>query len=125
MTRVVRIATISAVHTNQRVIIGVLTVLLLVVAAETLIPRAYKPEPEEQIVQEPCEGEAIIVDFAYTGAINDPWTCQVQCQDDRPRYILYTNGKATQCETPPGCNDIGEDTGVTCEAPAETPATAF
>ncbi len=57
------------------------------------------------------------MDFPFIGTVNQPWSCQEQCNDDKPRYLLYSNGKATQCETPPGCNDTGEDSNVTCKPP--------
>lgn len=105
-------------NTLERIIIGTLAVLLLVVGIQSIVPQSYTPRPQEPIVEVPCIGQPITVDFAYTGAVNDPWTCQEQCTDDQPRYILYSNGKATQCETPPGCNDTGEDSGVTCTPPS-------
>jgi len=101
-------------HTLERVIGGTLIVLLLVVAVQSVVPKTYVPRDKEPVVEVPCKGAPIKVDFAYTGTVNDPWTCQPQCQDDKARYVLYSNGKATQCETPPGCNDTGEDSGVTC-----------
>lgn len=105
------------VNTLERVIGGTLAVLLLVVAIQSVVPKTYVPRPKEPVVEVPCKGNPIKVDFAYSGTVNDPWTCKVQCDDDKPRYILYSNGKATQCETPPGCNDSGEDNGITCTAP--------
>lgn len=103
--------------TLERVIGGTLAVLLLVVAVQSIVPKTYVPRPKTPVVEVPCKGTPIKVDFAYTGTVNDPWTCQPQCSDDKPRYILYSNRKATQCETPPGCNDTGEDNGVTCTVP--------
>jgi hypothetical protein len=49
--------------------------------------------------------------------VNSPYECKIQCDDDEPRYILYKNGKAAQCETPPGCLDYGEDHRITCAPP--------
>jgi hypothetical protein len=102
----------------QRSIVIVLGLILVFVAAQAIVPKAYTPQPREITEEGQCIGEPIEVDFAYNGGVNEPWTCQVQCDDDEPRYILYSNGMATQCETPPGCNDTGEDTGVTCTPPA-------
>lgn len=98
----------------QRVIVGIFGLVLLVVGLQAVLPDRVPPltEPEVKI---PCRGEPIRVDFAYSGTINDPWTCKEQCDDDKPRYILYTNGKATQCGDPPSCFDAGEDSGTTCE----------
>lgn len=76
------------------------------------VPTLEPPEPQAE-----CKGEPIFVDFAYNGGVNEPWTCRVQCDDQKQRYVVYTNGTATQCEDLPGCNDWGEDNGVTCTAP--------
>lgn len=102
----------------ERIIVGTLGVLLLVIGVQSIIPKTYTPKPKPPVVETPCKGTPIKVDFAFTGGTNDPWTCQVQCTDNKPRYILYSNGKGTQCETPPGCNDSGEDNGITCTVPA-------
>lgn len=100
-------------------IIGALCGLILVVVlAQAVIPDTYTPQPKPEVVAGECIGEAIEVDFEFNGGVNDPWTCQEQCDDNEPRYILYSNGKATQCESPPGCNDYGEDNGITCTPPA-------
>ena len=104
--------------TFQRVIIGILAVLLIVVVVQAVLPNEYEPQPNEPVTEQACVGEAIKVDYAFEGGYLDPWACQVQCGDSRPRYVLYSNGKATQCETPPGCNDYGEDNGITCTPPA-------
>lgn len=98
----------------QQTVIGILGLLLIIVIYKSVVPRAYVPEPEEPVIEVACIGQPIRIDQPYVGTVVDPWTCQIQCNDDQPRYILYSNGKATQCETPPGCNDFGEDRGVTC-----------
>ncbi|MDO8648391.1 MAG: hypothetical protein Q7R81_01270 [Candidatus Peregrinibacteria bacterium] len=85
---------------------------------QTFLRPAPQARPEEPIVEEECVGEPIVVAYAYEGTVVEPHACLPQCSDDLPRYVLYTNGKATQCEPPPGCNDFGEDTGVTCKVPA-------
>ncbi len=101
---------------TERIVAAVCALILVIVAWQSVFPAKYVPRPPEPPAPElDCIGEPINVDFAYTGGVNDPWTCKVQCDDDNPRYILYSNGKATQCETPPGCNDVGEDRGVTCK----------
>lgn len=61
-----------------------------------------------------CEGEPIEVDYPYGGGLMAPHECTIQCDLNSPRYILYSDGKATQCERLPGCTDWGEDNGVTC-----------
>ncbi len=85
-----------------------LCIVLVQAATDPIPPTMPPPEPAAE-----CIGEPIVVSYAYTGW-NKPHACAPQCKDDRPRYILYTDGRATQCETPPGCNDWGEDKGVTC-----------
>jgi hypothetical protein len=61
-----------------------------------------------------CIGEPIAVEFPYQSNMLGPHSCRPQCEDQRARYLLYTNGIATQCEPPPGCSDLGEDSAVTC-----------
>ena len=114
-------ATIRAMKTLERIVAGICGVILFIVIAQSLRPAPYvstPPPPPAQIGN--CIGTPIPVSFPYLGTANEPWTCKPQCDDDQPRYILYTNGKATQCETPPGCNDTGEDTGVTCKVALES-----
>lgn len=101
----------------QQVIVGALGLILVYLVVESLIPDTYVPVPREPVEEVACIGEAIKVDFPFEGQYLEPWTCQIQCDDGKARYIVYSNGKATQCETPPGCNDLGEDTGVTCIVP--------
>jgi hypothetical protein len=113
------LAIIPAMKRIEQVIAGICGLILLIVVVQSLVPTKYvlaPPAPAAQLAA--CMGAAIPVEFPYLGTVNDPWTCKPQCDDDQPRYILYSNGKATQCETPPGCNDTGEDTGVTCNPPA-------
>lgn len=69
----------------------------------------YKPKPNQ-----PCNGTPIRVDYPYHGGMISPHACQPQCGTNQQRYVLYANGKATQCQTLPGCLDWGEDQGVTC-----------
>ncbi|MBM3231014.1 hypothetical protein FJZ28_01675 [Candidatus Peregrinibacteria bacterium] len=61
-----------------------------------------------------CEGTPIAVDYPYYGGMLQPHACAPQCEDNKQHYILYSNGKATQCQILPGCLDWGEDQGVTC-----------
>lgn len=88
-----------------------LCIVLLQAVTAPSVPVPPPPEPEET-----CIGSPIAVSYPYAGW-SKPHECIVQCKDDEPRYILYTDGLATQCETPPGCNDWGEDKGVTCVPP--------
>lgn len=71
-------------------------------------------EPTEE-----CRGEALSIPFAYNWGPVDPHSCKVQCDDGKLRYLVYTNGMATQCEELPGCLDYGEDHGVTCRIPGQ------
>jgi len=105
----------------EQIVAGLCGLIILIVFFQSVVPVKYVPVPPAPPVQAgSCVGTAIPVDFAFTGGVNDPWTCQEQCDDDKPRYILYSNGKATQCETPPGCNDTGEDNNVTCTPPIQS-----
>lgn len=102
---------------QQQIVVSVLGLILVIVASQAILPERYVPEAQEEVAAEPCIGKPIPVDFPYMGNVAEPWSCKPQCEDGQPRFILYSNGKATQCETPPGCNDFGEDRGVTCEPP--------
>ena len=104
-------------HQNERIVGLLLGCILLLVALQAMLPQTYVSRPKVVQPEEVCVGDPLAVDFAYTGGVNEPWTCKVQCDDKRQRYILYTNGKATQCELLPGCNDHGEDFGITCSVP--------
>ena len=95
--------------------LGAIAVVLLFSA---LFPKQAKPRDVTQIATDECKGEPISVPLAYTGSPLDPWSCQPQCDDKKQRYLVYTNGVATQCDVPPGCFDAGEDGGVTCKIPA-------
>jgi hypothetical protein len=104
----------------QQTVVFVLGLILIATAVTRVFPPAYRTPEEDILPSSACIGEPLVVDFPYLGTVNEPWTCKVQCEDGKRRYILYSNGKATQCQDPPGCNDTGEDTGVTC-----IPPTAF
>lgn len=70
---------------------------------------AFKPKQDET-----CLGTPIMVDTPYYGGMLPPHACAPQCDDNIQHYLLYSNGKATQCQILPGCLDWGEDQGVTC-----------
>ncbi len=89
---------------------------LLIVAWQQLNP-APTPTTPYQESHDPCIGDPIIVAYPYRGNPENPHECLVQCSDNRQRYILYSNGLGTQCDTPPSCNDRGEDDGVSCTPP--------
>lgn len=103
---------------NIVAVCGMAVVLLFVAWQQT------HPAPEPTITfepsGEPCRGEPIPVAYPYRGSPEDPHECKVQCDDNWPRYIFYSNGLGTQCDTPPSCNDRGEDDGVTCTPPTAT-----
>ncbi|PIR53344.1 hypothetical protein COU76_01590 [Candidatus Peregrinibacteria bacterium CG10_big_fil_rev_8_21_14_0_10_49_10] len=69
----------------------------------------FKPKENQE-----CEGEPLSVNYSYYGGMLQPHACAPQCDDGMQHYVLYTNGKATQCQKIPGCLDWGEDQGVTC-----------
>lgn len=97
--------------------IGVFFGLLILILAYQGVREAKAPTMTKVESEVTCIGSPIKVDFAYEWTVAEPHSCAVQCQDGRPRYILYANGMGTQCEAPPGCNDYGEDNGVTCKPP--------
>lgn len=107
-------ATPKNVQNATGVVFGIIMVSLLWLSIRTPPMPDAPPPPKE----EACIGTSIVVDYAYENGVNSPYECDVQCEDDKPRYILYSNGKATQCETPPGCLDYGEDHRITCTPPA-------
>ena len=92
-----------------------LVIALFVVFQAFLMPRMSTRTPRYPTEGESCVGEPIEVDYEYDGALLGPHECKVQCGTEQERYILYTNGMATQCEPLPGCSDWGEDNGVKCE----------
>lgn len=90
------------------------------IAAILLYESFFQPDSEQQFKpkeNQACEGEPIRVDYAYYGGMHNPHGCAEQCEDGKQRYLLYLNGKATQCQKVPGCLDWGEDQGVTCVPP--------
>ena len=94
--------------------------ILLIVIAESLIPRSGTPLVVDKPAQDQnCQGTPIYVTYPYQGGMLDPWECKVQCDDKKQRYIVYTNGKATPCEVLPGCLDYGEDYDITCTPPKD------
>jgi hypothetical protein len=105
----------------EKATIGVLTAMLVILAVQTARgPVRHGTANDIAEEGDPCIGEAIIASYPYDYRMLEPHECKVQCADNKPRYILYTNRMATQCETPPGCNDWGEDRRVTCIPPDAT-----
>ena len=99
----------------ERATIGFLCAVLVILSVQVIRGPVAHGTPGDVVEEgDPCIGDPINVDYDYNRQMLQPHECKVQCSDDRPRYILYTNGLATQCEDPPGCNDLGEDRGVTC-----------
>ncbi len=87
---------------------------------QLVFPKQYTPGSVQKRPEQVCLGEPIFVGYAYNYAPADPHECAVQCRDNRPRYIAYSNGLATQCGEPPNCFDWGEDQGATCKPEAKT-----
>lgn len=96
-------------------------IMLAIVFVQAVLPAPAPPSAPPPAPAATCIGTPIPVDYAFAGW-NQPHACAVQCEDDRPRFILYSDGKATQCQTPPGCNDEGEDKGILCTPPLTTSA---
>lgn len=96
---------------EQKIIGGICGVILLL-----LMHRAFLWEPNVPPPPPPkdCEGRPLYVEYAYESGNKDPHACAIQCEDDIQRYLVYSDGFATQCEMLPGCLDWGEDRGVTC-----------
>ena len=86
-----------------------------VVAQALATPEERTRTPRYPKEGEACSGEPISVSYAYGGGLMGPHECKDQCGSDQERYILYSNGQATQCEPLPGCSDWGEDNGITCK----------
>ena len=103
---------------NDHFVFGFIAVVFIVLLTQVLLPERV-PVPTPPAIT-PCRGEPIATDFAFTGTIHEQWTCKKQCDDREVHYILYSNGKATQCEDLPGCNDFGEDKNITCTPPMKT-----
>jgi hypothetical protein len=93
-----------------------LSLVLLVTAGRSVIGTLlYTPAKAAPPV--PCVGEPITVNYDFQGGYIEDHACKPQCGTEQQRYVLYKNGKATQCQTLPGCNDTGEDQGVSCIPP--------
>ncbi len=99
-----------------------LTAILLIVALESLTSgrgvASAPSEPNRPAYTDsglPCQGTPIKVDYAYEGYPAGPNECLKQCNGKQQMYILYSNGLATQCQDDLGCNDTGEDNGITCQ----------
>lgn len=102
----------------EKSITGMCIAIVLIVAVQAFLPENYKtppPTPPAKMVD--CRGAAIPLNQPYLGVPIEPWTCKIQCDDGKPRFILYSNGKATQCDTPPACFDSGEDNNIECKPP--------
>lgn len=95
--------------------VGILCTITLLM----LLHRAFIWQPTYVPLAPPvaCKGQPIVVPYSYRGSDLSPHACAVQCEDQIQRYVLYTDGFATQCEPVPGCFDEGEDEGVVCTIP--------
>ncbi len=107
---------IDTATTFGKAVLAVIALTAALLVYESVIAdksgKEFAPEPDQT-----CEGEALKVKYPYKGGMLDPHACKVQCEDEVQRYIVYTNGKATQCQILPGCLDWGEDQGITCVIP--------
>ena len=100
---------------DEHLVLGFCVIVLLILTWHALNPASMMKPPKTDEV--PCVGQPITVSYSYKHKQESPFECKVQCGGNNPRYILYTNGLATQCEEPPGCTDYGEDFDITCVAP--------
>lgn len=101
----------------QKIIPAFFLVVLALVLFDSFRPVKVPTREDVALVEKPCKGTPISVDFPFEWTVSKPHSCAPQCADGKPRYILYSDGQATQCEDPPGCNDYGEDNGITCTPP--------
>ena len=101
--------------TDEHLVLSFCVIVLLILTWHALFPASTMQLPQADEI--PCVGQPVTVTYPYLHKQEKPFECQVQCKDNIPRYILYTNSLATQCETLPGCTDYGEDSGITCQAP--------
>lgn len=96
-----------------------LMIVLVAMVVQSFLPRPpLAPAREVPKAEKACVGTPIYVNAEYNGSTVNEWSCQPQCDDKIQRYLVYTNGVATPCDTLPGCFDYGEDNGVTCIPPA-------
>lgn len=109
-----------SVDREHLAVYGICLLIAGILMWQWVFPRQYVPGKVAREPELPCKGEPIFVEYAYNYAPADPHECKVQCRDNRPRYIAYSNGLATQCGEPPNCFDWGEDQGVTCRPDAKT-----
>jgi len=118
------------------IVYGVLLAFAAVIILQTMTQYKVFPvaseggittqDGERQVPQlqpdQTCKGDPIYVEYRWPHSENDadfdnPWECQIQCQDKKRYYIYYANGVGTQCDVLPECLDLGEDQGVTCNPP--------
>lgn len=113
--------------TAERLIQGILVCIALVLAVQALLPVKVPPNVRKNTLaaSEPkqgdtCLGTAIRVDYPYEPGVVAPWECHKQCEDVNIQYyVVFGDGKATQCELLPGCDDWGQDHDITCVPPAD------
>src|SRR5687768_3064355 len=92
----------------HNVVLGFFGLIFIVLFYQAVrIARVPTAPPKEEVVEAECIGEALSIPYAYNYTIVEPHSCAPQCADGKQRYLLYTNGVATQCELLPGCNDVG------------------
>lgn len=103
----------------ERVVSLFLLIVLLTLIYQAFFKTISLPEPDLDPKKD-CEGTALFVEYPYVGRVIEPHACAPQCVDQVQRYVVYTNGLATQCAPLPGCSDLGEDRGITCRIPGST-----
>lgn len=104
--------------------IGLIAFVFVVTGAQSILrglrldALANRPKPDPVA----CRGEPIIVNDNFYGGSLKPWSCKERCEEGQSFYLLYLNGRGTQCGAYPNCFDQGEDDGITCIPPLTTPA---
>jgi len=97
--------------TAEKLVFWFLVLILLILFRQSFLRASSQKELREP---QTCKGVPLLVSYPFEGGYLEPHACSPQCDDKRQRYIVYTNGFATQCEKPPGCRDLGEDRGAIC-----------
>jgi|GEM_PF-2062840 len=103
-------------HRLEKIGMSFLTFVLITTAARSVASSLLYTSPKAA-PPVPCVGEPLNVNYPFQGGFIEDHACKAQCGTQAQRYILYTNGKTTQCQMLPGCNDEGEDQGRTCIPP--------
>lgn len=100
--------------TENVLYVVVCSFIFVIVLMQSLALPTYERSPGPITEGDPCKGESIEVDYAYPEGGDSPNECMKQCLAGAPRYILYPDGRATQCALLPGCGDWGESRDIFC-----------